>query len=138
MAENDSPKLTRKQRKTIVGLIENHTIGDAAKQSGVSESAIYRWMKLEVFNTALDDAIGSAIDGGVRRLIAGREEAFNVLYDLMKNAEKENVRRMAAKDWLEQLHKYVEAEIVMKRLERIEIYFEETRLEKSGYTIKQT
>ncbi len=49
-------QLTNKQRKAIEALLVTNTINRAAKRANVSDSSLYRWMRLESFQTALREA----------------------------------------------------------------------------------
>jgi UDP-N-acetyl-D-mannosaminuronic acid transferase (WecB/TagA/CpsF family) len=99
MAENDS--LNRNQQKAIAALIESRTISDAALVVGVSERTLYRYLENVEFRAALTQAERGLIDGAGFRLMAGQEQALDTLEALMTKARSDNVKRLAAHDWLD-------------------------------------
>jgi len=118
MTENDT--LTRKQIKGIAALLAHQTVTEAAKDAGVSEKTLYRWMQDETFSAELRAAATKTIDGMVRRLTAGRDVALDTIYNLILYAKSDNVQRLAAKDWFEILHRTIELDEIEKRLTVLE------------------
>jgi len=116
----DFGNLTRNQIKAIGALLSTQTIAEAANLSKVSVRTLHRWLSDDEFRAALLAAAGESISSAVRRLVAGRDAALDTLYDLMQNAESENVRRLAARDWLEVLRQVHDLAIFEERLQALE------------------
>jgi hypothetical protein len=116
----DFVNLTRNQIKAISALLSTQTIAEAAKLTRVGERTLHRWLTQEDFRAALFAAAGESISGAVRRLVAGRDAALDTIYDLMQNAESENVRRLAARDWLDTLQQSYDLEIFEERISALE------------------
>jgi len=122
----DIGRLTRKQIKTIGALLACQTIAESASMAGVGERTIYRWMQADTFRDALREAANETVTQAVRRLVAGRDDALDTLHKLMLGARSENVRRLAAKDWLDVLHRITELEIIEQRVAALErAYYEQ-------------
>lgn len=68
MAESDA--LTPKQTRALAALVTCPTIGAAAREAGIGERTLGRWLQEPGFRAALLAAEGQAIDGAVRGLVA--------------------------------------------------------------------
>ena len=93
---------------------------------GVGERTIYRWLQVDAFRDELRSAANKSVTEAVRRLVAGRDDALDTLHKLMIGARSENVKRLAAKDWLDVLHRITELEIIEQRVAALErAYYEQ-------------
>lgn len=97
---SENTELTPRQHKAIVALISSKNIGKACEVAGISRTTMDRWLENDLFIQRLSEQKTRAIDATSRALLAGQEDALNVLRDLMFNATSEAVRRLAANDWL--------------------------------------
>jgi phage terminase small subunit len=75
--------LTPRQRKAIESLLTTGDITDAAKAAGVSRDTLYRWMKDDLFQEALQKGTQQAIDGLSRSLMQLGDQAIKTLRDAM-------------------------------------------------------
>jgi hypothetical protein len=113
-------KLSRNQIKAISALLSTQTITEAAQLCGVSVRTLHRWLADADFRHALVSAASESISSAVMRLVAGQGDALNTLHELMLGAERESVRRLAAKDWLDTLRQAHELELLEQRISRLE------------------
>ena len=95
-------KLTRLQEKAISALLQNSTIVNAAKATGIGESTIRRWKKDFAFAKALADAQRAVVADTVRMVQRSSGAALAALLTIMSNATASSTARvMAAKAVLE-------------------------------------
>ena len=93
--------LSRNQRRALAALLEHRTITAAAEATGLATKTLSRYMRDPVFKTELAAAESELIDDAGRTLISGQMMALQTLVDLMKNAEAEATRRLAAATWMD-------------------------------------
>lgn len=93
-------ELTSRQHKAIAALISAGSVQQACELSNVPRTTMDRWLGKFEFTSALADQKTLMIDETSRVLLAGQQEALNVLRDLMLNGKSEATRRAAACDWL--------------------------------------
>lgn len=98
MAKNG--ELTSRQYKAIAALISAGSVKQACEISKVGRTTMDRWLGKPEFTSALADQKTMMIDETSRVLLAGQQEALNVLRELMINGKSEATRRAAANDWL--------------------------------------
>lgn len=118
MSENDT--LGRNQRRALPAILVSRTIQEAAEKVGLSERTLRRYLADPVFRAALGQAESLAIHEAARRLIQGGGEALDVLEALMKTADSESVRRLAASDWIANILKWQELAIMAARVSELE------------------
>jgi transposase-like protein len=92
-----------KQRLVLAQLVSGKSISEAAIAVGVSESAIYRWLRGEhglgfklALDTLVDEALGDTIDDMTRRLTAGAPKAIDKILSLVDNGKEEDTQLRAA------------------------------------------
>lgn len=72
MAQNDTlPELTPKQALAVNRLLSGATVGEAARQTGVSERQLHRWRRQPAFQAALA--------AGEREMLAEASRRMSVL-----------------------------------------------------------
>ena len=121
MAENGGQnRLTRKQVTAITALLSTQTVAQAAALVGIGERTVTRWLAKPHFQEALSQAGQRTIDEAIRRLTAGRSLALDTLFNLMQKAASENVKRLAAKDWLEVLNTTQELNTLGLKIQELE------------------
>ncbi len=76
-------KLSSQQIKAIAALLTVSEIADAARQSGIAERTLYRWLRSPDFQAALKDAQRQAVEAAVRRLSGASGKALDVLDEVM-------------------------------------------------------
>src|SRR4051794_17795764 len=115
MADIDA--LTPKQHKAIVALLNEPTMGAAAKHAGVGERTLYTWLTEPAFDTAYRTARRKAVQQAIGRLQQVSAAAVSVLVRVMANEQTPaGTRVMAAKSVLEFAIKAVELEDIEARL----------------------
>jgi transposase-like protein len=92
-----------KQRLVLAQLVAGKSISEAAIAVGVSESAIYRWLRGEhglgfkaALDSLVDEALGDTIDDMTRRLSAGGPKAITKILNLVDNGKEEDTQLRAA------------------------------------------
>lgn len=114
-------KLSRNQEKAISALLGNASIPEAAKDVGVGERTLWRWLKLDSFKEAYREARSQVVRHGVARVQEGMTLAVNTLKEVMSNSEAPaSARVSAAKTIIEMGIKAVEIEDLQARVEGIE------------------
>jgi len=94
-----------KQERMISALLTSQNASEACKTVNISRSTLARWMKSEEFREALRDAERIVIRNTILNLTSGTEYALSILKDLMTSSSSENIRRLAANDWLNHFYK---------------------------------
>ena len=115
-------KLTRKQDQAIVGLLLCPSIREAARQSGVAEVTLYRWLKLEAFQTAYREARRLCVHQALGKVQQASGDAVETLRTLMQDPTTPTSARVsAAKAILDTAIKAVEVEDLEQRLLALEV-----------------
>jgi hypothetical protein len=117
-----SPKdLSVKEGRALVALLTEPTITKAAKQAGVSTRSLYRLMQKPSFREALRQSISVSLDRLYVRLAAGSDAALTALSDLVTGEKTEQqVRRLAASDWIQHFTRLLEDRDLSERLASLE------------------
>lgn len=114
-------KLSRKQEQAIISLLQMPTISEAAKQAGIGEATLWRWLQNIEFQERYREAKRQAVAQAITRLQQVSTEAVEALRTIMKDAEaKDSARVSAAKAVLEMVLKGSELEDLAARLEQLE------------------
>lgn len=122
MSENDT--LTRNQRRAMVALLRQRTIGDAAASIGFNERTLRRWLREPAFLLALRQLEGNAIADAVRALVvdlANNHDIMRSIRDDPNNSESVRLRSAVALD--NSLLKWRELLDVEDRLASLEVAF---------------
>ena len=119
-------KLTRKQDQAIAALLTCASILDAARQSGVAEVTLYRWLKQEGFQAAYTDARRAVVQQAIVQVQQATGEAVETLRAIMQDVNAPaSARVSAARTVLETAIKVVELEDVEQRLAALEAQCQE-------------
>lgn len=119
-------KLTRTQEKAIAALLTCPSILDAARQSGVAEVTLYRWLKLEAFQTSYREARRQVVQQAIVQVQDACGEAVKTLRAIMQeSAAPASARVSAAKTILDTAVKAVELEDIEQRLASLEAQSQE-------------
>lgn len=114
-------KLTRKQDQAIAALIVCPSILDAARQSGVAEVTLYRWLKDAGFQAAYRDARRAVVQQALVQIQDACGEAVKTLRAIMRNSKAPaSAKVSAAKAILDMAVKAVELEDLEARLAVLE------------------
>lgn len=112
--------ITPKQIRLIQALMTNPTQIKACEVAKVSRATLRRWLAEPQFNQALIVAEGQALTDATRILLSGRDTALATLGKLMTEATRDNVRRLAANDWLTLMYRSYELLSIEERLKALE------------------
>lgn len=114
-------QLEQKQEKAISALLQAQSIREAAKESGIAEATLHRWLKDESFQEAYRAAKREVVQHALCRLQRSAGKAVKVLVDIAEGKKTPaSARVSAAKVILETSLKAVEYEDLEKRISEIE------------------
>jgi hypothetical protein len=121
-------KLTRNQSKAIAALLVCPTFSDAAQQTGIGETTLWRWMKNESFQMEYREAKRRLVDSAISRLSQAASGAVDTLVEIMRDkGGPASSRVSAAKAVLEAAVKAIELESIEQRLTALEKQLELTK-----------
>jgi hypothetical protein len=113
--------LPQKQTKAIVSLLNCRTVSEAATQAGVNESTVWRWMREEAFQEALQEAKQRIVTQAIIQLQQATGEAVGTLRGIMADGEAPaSARVTAAKAVLDMAVKAIKMEDLDARLMNLE------------------
>ena len=122
-------KISRKQEQAIINMLIFPTIGEAAKQTGISEVTLWRWLQLSDFADKYRAAKRQAVSQAIARLQQTTTLAVDTLVEVMQSIDaKDTAKVTAAKVILEMAFKAVEVEDLAAKVEELEQLIQE-RLE---------
>lgn len=114
-------QLEQKQEKAISALLQAQSIREAAKESGIAEATLHRWLKDESFKEAYRAAKREVVQHALCKLQRSAGKAVKVLIDIAEDEKTPaSARVSAAKVILETSLKAVEYEDLEKRISEIE------------------
>ncbi len=121
MVENVK-ELTPKQAQALRSLLAKPSIGEAAKDAGVTSRTLYRWLDEPAFRQALTQAEDQAINAATRRLVGISEVAVAVIASIMADRNVHaGTRLRAAQAVLDNLLKLVELRNLSERIAALEV-----------------
>ena len=95
-------KQPTKQELVIAALISAPTVAEAAKNAGIGETTIWRWMQDEDFQTAYREAKKAALSQAIASLQHATSVAARTLLEVMQDPEApHSARNQAARTVLE-------------------------------------
>lgn len=116
-AESLSPK----QQRAIFALLSEPTLEDAAKQTGVQRTTLWRWLQEPDFRSSYMQARRLAVQRAIARTQAVTSEAVETLREIMSDKSAKGSERVAAaKAIIDYAFKGVELEDLAQRLEAVE------------------
>lgn len=121
MQENDT--LQPKQLKAITALLSQPTIRDAAKESNISETTLWRWLQEATFQSAYRQARRQVVEQAMSELQASCNAAVATLRRNL-DCGAANVEVSAAKTILDQAVKAIELTDMEERLAQLEQLFQ--------------
>lgn len=120
-AENQASKQERLKGAAIIALLTAPTIEDAAKEAGVSDTTLYRWLKLPEFQEELRETKKQAVNLALTKLQHSTTAAVQVLQDVAEDKDAPaSARVSAAKGILDMALKAVELDDLIQRLKKLE------------------
>jgi hypothetical protein len=113
--------LTPRQQKAISALLINYDITRAAKEAGVSRDTVYKWMRQEPFQDAINAGVAAALEGLSRSLVVLGDYAARTLgRTLVDDKAGPSVRLRAADVILGRLLQLKELVNLENRVEALE------------------
>lgn len=112
-------KLSRHGEKVLAALLKFSTISEAARETGISESTIFRWLQNEDFLERYREAQRTVVDEAIGTLQAATTKAVTTLIRNLDN-ESAFVANRAAQIILSQALKAVELNEILERLGKLE------------------
>jgi hypothetical protein len=121
--------LTRKQDETIAVLLAVPTIAEAARQVGVGERTLFRWLHTDsAFQAAYREARRDAVQQAIARIQQATSTAVTTLEAVMRDADKPSSSRVsAAKGVLELALKAIEFDDLEARVSALEAALQQGR-----------
>jgi transposase len=114
-------KLTQKQSKAIILLLEGKSIEEISKALGIHYNTIYRWLETDLlFKRTLNEAKNKVFTEALEDLKTLSSEAVKTLKDLLIRGHKDTARLGSAKTILELAIQTKEIEELEKRIEALE------------------
>ena len=111
-------KLSRKQEQAIAALISQPTMGAAAKESGVSEVTLWRWLQDQDFQGAYRHARRQIVEKAVAELQGACSDAVKALTRNL-TCGVPAVEVNAAKTILDQATKGIELSDLVEQVEQL-------------------
>ena len=116
-------KLTAKQAKAIPKILAAKTYEEGCKAAGISKTCFYDWMQNETFRAEFDRQRDRIVEAAFGLLTASVEKAVSVLVGLL-DCKDERLRRLTAKDILDQFLKHKEGRELEERVAALEEHVE--------------
>jgi hypothetical protein len=114
-------KHTRKTETAIVALLTQPTLGEAAKNAGIGESTLWRWLQEPEFNQLYRESRQQALTQAICRLQQVASQAVDCLAEIIANEDAPTSSRVtASKAVLELALKATETEDLISRIEALE------------------
>ena len=113
-------KLTSKQSKCLILLLEGKSIQEISEALGVAIKSVYRYQESLEFKKIFAEAREKIFTEALEQLKEASKEAVKTLRELMKIGFKESARLGSAKTILELAIKNKELEELEKRIEVLE------------------
>ena len=119
--EAHGEKLSRKQELALAALLTCSAITDAAKQCGIGEVTLHRWLKDATFQAAYRDARRAVVQHAITQVQQATGEAVETLRRVMQDPEAPaSAKVSAAKNILDTAVKAVELEDLEARITALE------------------
>lgn len=119
--EGHGEKFTRKMELAIISLLTAPSMAEAAKQAGVGQNTLWRWLKEPAFKEKYQEAKREAVSQAVARLQQLSSTSVDVLNEIANDSEAPASSRVsAAKTIIEMAIKAVELEDIVARVDQLE------------------
>jgi DNA-binding MurR/RpiR family transcriptional regulator len=131
--KGNGQKYEQKKEGAICALLQEPSIEMAAKKAGISESTLFRWLKLEEFQEEYRAAKKELVNHAICRLQHSAGKAVDALAEIMEDKESPSSSRVsAAKTILEISFKAFEIEELERRIAALEKLIKERDQNRSG------
>ena len=118
--QNDGePKLTTRQVKFLPVLLASPTYTQACQVGRVSRETLYEWLRQPAFKAELDSQRAELVAQGFALLSQSVVKAVETLVGLLDGSDG-RLKRLAARDILDQHAKFRELDDLTQRIEAIE------------------
>jgi len=117
-------KLTARQVKFLPILLASPTYTAACRKGHINRDTLYEWLRQPQFKAELDRQRNELVAQGFAMLSQSVTKAVETLVDLLETSDG-RLKRLAAKDILDQHVKFRELDDITRRIERIEERLEE-------------
>ena len=118
--QNDGePKLTARQMRFLPVLLASPTYAEACKKGRASRDTLYEWLKDPAFKAELDRQRDELVAQGFALLSQSVAKAVETLVGLLDGSDG-RLKRLAARDILDQQVKFKELSELTRRIEAIE------------------
>lgn len=118
--QNDAEaKLTARQAKFLPVLLASPTYTHACRKGRISRDTLYEWLRQPEFKAELDRRRAELVAQGFALLSQSVTKAVETLVGLLDGSDA-RLKRLAAKDILDQHAKFRELDDLTQRIERIE------------------
>ena len=97
MSENVN-ELSPKQHVAINALLAQSGVDSAAKQAGVTQRTLYRWLDEPAFRFVLNSALDKSLDAAARGLVRLTEKAIRTVENVLDDSELHPATRLRAAD----------------------------------------
>lgn len=115
--------LTPKQEKALASLLAKGEVRAAAKDSGVGETTLWRWLKETAFAEAYREQRCKLLEAGTAALTSNVSKASKVLLDVAENKDAPaSARVAAARAIIEGATKAIETLDLLPRVAELEKY----------------
>ncbi len=120
MIENEG-KLSARQHRLILAMLQHGTIREAARTCGVGEATVFRWLKDAAFVNAYREARRQAVSQAIAALQQNAAEAVGTLRQIVRDESVvPSTRLAAARTILDLALKGIELDDLEIRLEELE------------------
>ena len=121
MAEGGHGSKSRRMEEAVAALLDCRSVKEAAAAVGMHENTLLRWMSEPTFEAMYKDTRRQVLNAAIGRLQGFVSVAVQTLHDVMVDGEAPSSSRVsAARAVLEMAGKFIETEIIIERLERVE------------------
>ncbi len=119
-------KLTPKQERALVALLDCGVIKEAAKTVGVNEATLWRWLQSPEFQSRYRAARRQLVETAIAQLQSDCTVAVRVLREVAEDKEAPSSSRVAAaKTIIEQSVSAIQLTDLQERLEEVERLLQE-------------
>lgn len=114
-------KLSVKQELAINELLKGNSIVDSAKNIGISEATLNRWLANSEFKVVLNERKGLIVDNCIDKVNLMGNKAIKVLDSILDNeSASDNVKFNASKSILDMILKFNEQRNIIDKMKEIE------------------
>lgn len=114
-------KLSVKQELAINELLKGNSIVDSAKNIGISEATLNRWLANSEFKVVLNERKGLIVDNCIDKLNLMGNKAIKVLDSILDNeSASDNVKFNASKSILDMILKFNEQRNIIDKMKELE------------------